>query len=189
MRLLDRYIGREVASHAVLGLAVFTFVFFVPQLVRLMELVVRHSGGIWTVMLLFLCTLPPVLDFHDSDGGAGWRVDRSGAPFVGQRNRGAARLGHQPSPAACANRVCRCRSARRRAADHYVLAEPGIACVHFGGWKSEFCPLRRRLRCSRGCSTSAFRISYYTCKTHGAAATQWQGVFLASTGGSQRRVS
>jgi len=63
MRLLDRYIAREVISHAALGLAVFTFVFFVPQLVRLMELIVRHSGSIWTVALLFLCTLPPVLGF------------------------------------------------------------------------------------------------------------------------------
>ena len=63
MRLLDRYICREVVSHAFLGLAVFTFVFFVPQLVRLMELIVRHSGGIGNVALLFLCTLPPVLGF------------------------------------------------------------------------------------------------------------------------------
>src|SRR5271170_5327928 len=63
MRLLDRYICREVASHAFLGLAVFTFVFFVPQLVHLMEIVVRHSGGGATVSLLFLCTLPPVLIF------------------------------------------------------------------------------------------------------------------------------
>src|ERR1700733_4872916 len=63
MRLLDRYICREVASHAILGLAVFTFVFFVPNLVHLMDLIVRHSGGISTVLLLFLCTLPPVLIF------------------------------------------------------------------------------------------------------------------------------
>jgi LPS export ABC transporter permease LptG/LPS export ABC transporter permease LptF len=63
MRLLDRYIAREVVSHGFLGLAVFTFVFFVPQLVRLMDLVVRHSGSIWTVGLLFLCTLPPGLAF------------------------------------------------------------------------------------------------------------------------------
>jgi len=63
MRLLDRYIGREVLSHAFLGLVVFTFVFFVPQLVRLMELVVRQAGGMGTVALLFACTLPPVLTF------------------------------------------------------------------------------------------------------------------------------
>src|SRR3984957_19595835 len=63
MRLLDKYIGREVASHSILGLAVFTFVFFVPQLVRLMDLVVRHSGGVGAVALLFLCSLAPVLAF------------------------------------------------------------------------------------------------------------------------------
>jgi LPS export ABC transporter permease LptF/LPS export ABC transporter permease LptG len=63
MRLLDKYIGREVASHAALGLAVFTFVFFVPQLVRLMDLIVRHSGGLGTVLLIFLCSLTPVLAF------------------------------------------------------------------------------------------------------------------------------
>jgi LPS export ABC transporter permease LptF/LPS export ABC transporter permease LptG len=63
MRLLDRYIAREVASHALLGLAVFTFVFFVPQLVRLMDLIVRHASGIGTVLELFLCSLAPVLGF------------------------------------------------------------------------------------------------------------------------------
>jgi len=63
MRLLDRYIAREVASHALLGLAVFTFVLFIPQLVRLMDLVVRHSQGLGTVVVLFLCLLPPVLIF------------------------------------------------------------------------------------------------------------------------------
>jgi len=63
MRLLDRYICREVVSHAALGLAVFTFVFFVPRLVQLMDLVVRHSGGAGTVALLFLSVLPPVLGF------------------------------------------------------------------------------------------------------------------------------
>jgi LPS export ABC transporter permease LptF/LPS export ABC transporter permease LptG len=63
MRLLDRYIAREVVSHAFLGLSVFTFVFFIPQLARLMELVVRHSESLATVMLLILCTLPPVLGF------------------------------------------------------------------------------------------------------------------------------
>ncbi|MGH9716027.1 MAG: LPS export ABC transporter permease LptF [Candidatus Acidiferrales bacterium] len=60
MRLIDRYICREVVSHAALGLAVFTFVFFIPQLVRFMELFVGHSGGAHNIILLFLCTLPPV---------------------------------------------------------------------------------------------------------------------------------
>jgi len=63
MRLLDRYIGREVFSHALLGLAIFTFVLFVPQLVRLMELVVRHSAGPGTGLKLVLYTLPNVFTF------------------------------------------------------------------------------------------------------------------------------
>jgi LPS export ABC transporter permease LptF/LPS export ABC transporter permease LptG len=63
MRIIDRYICREVFSHALLGLAVFTFIFFVPQLVRLMELVVRHSTGLGSVLLLVTCSLPGVLIF------------------------------------------------------------------------------------------------------------------------------
>lgn len=63
MRLLDRYVAREVVSHTALGLLVFTFVFFVPRLVQLMELIVRHTGNTGTVALLFLCALPPVLGF------------------------------------------------------------------------------------------------------------------------------
>jgi LPS export ABC transporter permease LptF/LPS export ABC transporter permease LptG len=63
MRILDRYIVREVFRHAFLGLVVFTFVFFVPQLVRLMELFVRHSGSGAQVLTLFLCIFPPVFVF------------------------------------------------------------------------------------------------------------------------------
>src|SRR5579862_5472535 len=63
MRILDRYISREVLSHSFLGLAVFTFVFFIPQLVRLMEIIVRHSSGSGSIGLLFLCSLAPVLAF------------------------------------------------------------------------------------------------------------------------------
>ena len=63
MRILDRYIVREVFRHAFLGLVVFTFVFFVPQLVRLMELFVRHSGSGTQVLKLFLCIFPAVFVF------------------------------------------------------------------------------------------------------------------------------
>lgn len=63
MRIVDRYISREVFSHAVLGLAIFTFVLFVPQLVRLMELIVRHAADTPTVLALLLCLLPGVLTF------------------------------------------------------------------------------------------------------------------------------
>src|SRR5271169_3930083 len=63
MRILDRYIVREVVRHAILGLLIFTFVLFVPKLVRLMELFVRHSGSGSQVALLFLCIVPSILIF------------------------------------------------------------------------------------------------------------------------------
>src|SRR5271169_2187343 len=63
MRILDRYIVREVFRHALLGLAVFTFVFFVPKLVQLMELFVRHSGSGAQILELFLCIFPAVFTF------------------------------------------------------------------------------------------------------------------------------
>src|SRR6202162_3277016 len=61
MRLIDRYICRQVFSHAFLGLGIFTFVFFVPQMVRLMDLIVRHPGSWSTIAILFLSTLPGIL--------------------------------------------------------------------------------------------------------------------------------
>src|SRR6202790_108165 len=63
MRILDRYIVREVFRHALLGLIVFTFVFFVPQLIRLMELFVRHTGSGSQILKLFLCIFPAVFTF------------------------------------------------------------------------------------------------------------------------------
>jgi LPS export ABC transporter permease LptF/LPS export ABC transporter permease LptG len=63
MRLLDRYIAREVIRHAFLGLLVFTFVLFIPQLVKLMQIFVRHSGSMSQVITLFLSVVPSVLVF------------------------------------------------------------------------------------------------------------------------------
>lgn len=63
MRILDRYICREVVADSWLGLAVFTFVFFVPQLVRLMGLVVQHAATTRETITLLLCSLPPILIF------------------------------------------------------------------------------------------------------------------------------
>ncbi len=61
MRLIDRYICRQIFSHSFLGLGIFTFVFFVPQLVRLMDLVVRHPGSWSDIAILFLSTFPGIL--------------------------------------------------------------------------------------------------------------------------------
>jgi len=63
LRLIDRYIFREIFSYALLGLFVFTFIFFVPQLVRLMDLVVSRSAGLGAIALLVACTLPGIFTF------------------------------------------------------------------------------------------------------------------------------
>src|SRR5882757_9198746 len=63
MRILDRYIVREVFRHAFLGLVVFTYVFFVPPLIRLMSMFVRHGGSGCHILKLFLCIFPGVFTF------------------------------------------------------------------------------------------------------------------------------
>jgi LPS export ABC transporter permease LptF len=61
MRILTRYILREVASHAAIGVAVFTFVIFMRDLGKIMELVVRNSAPLPSVAEIFAYTLPTAL--------------------------------------------------------------------------------------------------------------------------------
>ncbi len=61
MRLFTRYILREVVSHALLGVAIFTFVLFMRDLGKILELVVRNSASLWDVVRLFAYTLPNAL--------------------------------------------------------------------------------------------------------------------------------
>jgi len=63
MRIIDRYICLEILSAAFLGLVICTFIFFVPQLVQMMDLLVRHSGAPWEIALLFVSAFPAVLSF------------------------------------------------------------------------------------------------------------------------------
>ncbi len=63
MRILDKYIGREVVSNSLLGLVVFSFVFFVPQLVRMMEIIVQHAATFKETAALLISSLTPVLIF------------------------------------------------------------------------------------------------------------------------------
>ncbi len=61
MRILTRYILREIFSHFLLGLLVFTFVIFIRQLGNLLELVVRHNVPMREVTTLFLLPVPSIL--------------------------------------------------------------------------------------------------------------------------------
>src|SRR3954469_15274490 len=61
MRILTRYILREVTSHALIGVAIFTLVIFLRDLERILEVVVRASAALPSVAELFFLTLPGAL--------------------------------------------------------------------------------------------------------------------------------
>ena len=58
VRILTRYILGEVFSHALVGIGLFTFVLFMPQLVQILELVVQDGASPMSVLKLVLFTLP-----------------------------------------------------------------------------------------------------------------------------------
>jgi LPS export ABC transporter permease LptG/LPS export ABC transporter permease LptF len=183
MRLLDQYIGREVASHAILGLAVFTFVFFVPQLVRLMDLIVRHSGSNGTIALLFLCALPPVLIFTIPM-----------AVLVGV----LIGLGRLSSDSEIVALHASGISLRRLLVPiGFVAAVSALATLSITLWLSP-ASLRtlRRLEVKVLASQASFSVQprifderfphfILYVQDAAAAATQWSGVFLASTAGAE----
>jgi LPS export ABC transporter permease LptF/LPS export ABC transporter permease LptG len=61
MRILTRYILREVTAHAMIGVAIFTFVLFTRDLGRILELVVRASAPLPSVAEVFFLTIPVAL--------------------------------------------------------------------------------------------------------------------------------
>jgi LPS export ABC transporter permease LptG/LPS export ABC transporter permease LptF len=58
MRILTRYILREILSHAFLGGALFTFILFMRDLAKILALVVHNSSSLVSVLQIFLFTLP-----------------------------------------------------------------------------------------------------------------------------------
>src|ERR1700746_596846 len=58
MRILTRYILGEVISHALIGTALFTFVLFTRDLGHILDLVVRNSAPLPSVVEIFALTLP-----------------------------------------------------------------------------------------------------------------------------------
>ncbi len=61
MRILTRYILREVTSHALLGGALFTFIIFTRDLGKILEFVVRDSASYTDVARIIAYTLPNAL--------------------------------------------------------------------------------------------------------------------------------
>jgi LPS export ABC transporter permease LptF/LPS export ABC transporter permease LptG len=63
MRILTRYILREVVAHALIGAAIFTFVLFTRDLGHILELVVRNSAPLPSVAEIFFYTVPVALTY------------------------------------------------------------------------------------------------------------------------------
>ena len=63
MRILTRYILREILSHALLGGLIFTFVLFTRDLGHLLELMIRNTSSIGAVFEIVLFTLPNMFVF------------------------------------------------------------------------------------------------------------------------------
>jgi LPS export ABC transporter permease LptF/LPS export ABC transporter permease LptG len=61
VRIFTRYILKEVLSHGLIGASVFTFVIFMRDVSRILELVVRNSAPVPSVAELFFLTLPTAL--------------------------------------------------------------------------------------------------------------------------------
>jgi len=58
VKIFSRYILSEVVQHALIGASLFTFVIFMRDLGRLLEIVVRNSAPLPSVAELFFLTLP-----------------------------------------------------------------------------------------------------------------------------------
>lgn len=63
MRILTRYILKEVLSHGAIGVAVFTFVLFTRDLGRILDLVARNSAPLPSVAEIFFFTVPVALTY------------------------------------------------------------------------------------------------------------------------------
>jgi LPS export ABC transporter permease LptG/LPS export ABC transporter permease LptF len=58
VRILTRYILGEILSHALIGGVIFTFILFMKELPRILEMVVHNSSTFVSVVQIFLFTLP-----------------------------------------------------------------------------------------------------------------------------------
>jgi LPS export ABC transporter permease LptG/LPS export ABC transporter permease LptF len=61
MRILTRYILKEILSHGLLGGALFTFILYMRDLGRILALVVHNSSSLVSVLKIFLFILPNTL--------------------------------------------------------------------------------------------------------------------------------
>ncbi|HLY62377.1 MAG TPA: LPS export ABC transporter permease LptF [Terriglobia bacterium] len=61
MRILTRYIFKEILIHSLLGLLIFTFVIFIPHMSHLLEIVARHDISLGDISTLFMLPIPGII--------------------------------------------------------------------------------------------------------------------------------
>jgi lipopolysaccharide export system permease protein len=61
LKILDRYILKEMASTFLVGIGAFTIVLLLDKIIRLTELILNKGVGIWVALRLFLFLLPSFL--------------------------------------------------------------------------------------------------------------------------------
>jgi len=61
MRILTRYILKEIFSYSLIALPVLSFVIFIPKMGNLLEMVVRHNVPVYDTATLFLLPFPSIL--------------------------------------------------------------------------------------------------------------------------------
>lgn len=61
MRILTRYIFKEIFIHSLLGLLIFTFVIFIPHMSHLLEILARHNLSLKDISTLFILPLPGIV--------------------------------------------------------------------------------------------------------------------------------
>jgi lipopolysaccharide export system permease protein len=60
VKIIDRYIGRELFTSTILGLAIFTFVLLTKPMLKLMDFFITKLVPVGIIARLFLYTLPPL---------------------------------------------------------------------------------------------------------------------------------
>jgi LPS export ABC transporter permease LptF/LPS export ABC transporter permease LptG len=61
MRILTRYIFKEIFSHSLLGLVIFSFVIFIPHMSHLLEILARHDLSFENLSVLLMLPLPGIV--------------------------------------------------------------------------------------------------------------------------------
>jgi len=61
MRILTRYIFKEIFTYSLLGLLIFTFVIFIPHMSHLLEVLARHDLSFEDMSTLFILPIPGIV--------------------------------------------------------------------------------------------------------------------------------